>query len=162
MDKKLEKAFNDQIKNEFYSGYLYLAMAAFAESNNLPGFAKWFKVQYKEEISHGMKMFEFLHDKGARVHLQAIPEPAFDFASAQELFVETLKHEKKVTSLIESLSDLAKKVDDKAAEIFLQWFITEQVEEEKNASAILDTLKIIKPDSAALIMLDRELGKREG
>lgn len=161
MDKKLEKAFNDQIKNEFYSAYLYLSMAAFAESKSLNGSANWFKKQYAEEISHGMKMFEFLHDRGAKVTLQAIPQPASDFSSLHEAFNETLKHEKKVTALIEALVDLARKVDDKAAEIFLHWFITEQVEEEKNAAKIIDDLKMVKPDSAALLMLDKQLGKRE-
>ena len=161
MDKKLEKAFNDQIKNEFYSAYLYLSMAAFAESKSLNGAASWFKKQYSEEVSHGMKMFEFLHDRGAKVTLQAIPQPTTDFVSLHEAFNETLKHEKKVTALIEALVDLARKVDDKAAEIFLHWFITEQVEEEKNAAKIIDDLKMVKPDSAGLLMLDKQLGKRE-
>jgi ferritin len=161
MDKKLEKAFNDQIKNEFYSAYLYLSMAAFAESKSLSGAANWFKKQYAEEISHGMKMFEFLHDRGAKVTLQAIPQPETEFASLHAAFNETLKHEKKVTALIEALVDLARKVDDKAAEVFLHWFISEQVEEEKNATKIIDDLRLVKPDSAALLMLDKQLGKRE-
>ncbi len=161
MDKKLEKAFNDQIKNELYSAYLYLSMAAFCEYKNLRGAAHWFKKQYNEEISHGMKMFEFLNDRGARVILQGISAPESEFASLLQAFEETLKHEKKVTSLIENLVDLSRKVDDKAAEIFLQWFITEQVEEEKNAAEIIAQLKMVKPDSAGLLMLDKQLGKRE-
>ena len=161
MDKKLEKAFNEQIKNEFYSAYLYLSMAAYSESNNLIGAGHWFKKQYAEEISHGMKMYEFLNDRGARVILQAIQQPVSDFVSLLNAFEETLKHEKKVTALIESLVDLARKVDDKAAEIFLQWFVTEQVEEEKNAAQIIGHLRMVKPDSAGLIMLDKQLGKRE-
>jgi ferritin len=162
MDKKLVKAFNDQIKNELFSAYLYLSMAAWSESKNLPGFAHWFRVQFKEEISHGMKMFEFLVDRGERIILEAIPQPETEFSSALNVFDETLKHEKKVTALIHSLSELANKVGDHAGVVFLQWFITEQVEEEKNASFIIETLKMIKPDSAALIMLDRELAKRGG
>jgi len=162
MDKKLAKAFNDQIKNELYSAYLYLAMAAWSESKNLPGFAHWFRVQFKEETTHGMKMFEFLVDRGERVLLEAIPQPETEFSSALNAFEETLKHEKKVTALIHGLSELSSKVSDHASVVFLQWFITEQVEEEKNATAIIETLKMIKPDSAALIMLDRELAKREG
>ena len=161
MDKKLEKAFNDQIKNELYSAYLYLSMAAYFEAKNLSGFAHWMKVQYKEEVSHGMKMFEFLCDRGVRVELQAIPQPPIEFSSVLGVFEETLKHEKKVTALLNALSDLAKKVDDKASEIFLQWFISEQVEEEKNDTVIIETLKMIKPDSAGIIMYDRELAKRE-
>jgi len=161
MDKKLQKAFNDQIKNELYSAYLYLSMAAYFEAGNLPGFAHWMKVQFKEETNHGMKMFEFLNDRGVRVELQAIPEPQLDFKNVLEVFEETLKHEKKVTALINALYDIAAKADDKAAQVFLQWFINEQVEEEKNATQIIQTLKSIKPEGAALIMLDRELAKRE-
>ena len=161
MDKKLQKAFNDQIKNELYSAYIYLAMAAYFESKNLPGFAHWMKQQYKEEVSHGMKLFEFLNDRGVRVLLQPIAQPALDYSSTLEVFEETLKHEKKVTSLINALYDLAKQVNDNASSVFLQWFISEQVEEEKNAAQIIETLKMIKPEGAALIMLDRELAKRE-
>jgi ferritin len=160
MDKKLVKTINEQIKNELYSSYLYLSMAAYFESKNLPGFSHWMKVQAKEENEHGMKMFDFLVDRGERIILEAIPQPPSDFSSSQEVFEETLKHEKKVTALLNQLYDIASKTDDKASEIFLQWFITEQIEEEKNANAILETLKSIKPDSAALIMLDRELAKR--
>jgi ferritin len=161
MDKKLEKAFNDQIKNELYSAYLYLSMAAYFEAHNLPGFGHWMKVQFKEETSHGMKMFEFLNDRGVKVELQSIPQPPTEFKSALEIFEETLKHEKKVTALINALYDVAAKVDDKAAQVFLQWFINEQVEEEKNAQQIVDTLRAIKAEGPALIMLDRELARRE-
>ncbi|MCX5702048.1 MAG: ferritin [Candidatus Omnitrophica bacterium] len=160
MDKKLVKAINEQIKNELYSSYLYLSMAAYFESKNLPGFGHWMRVQAKEENEHGMKMFDFLADRGERIALEAISQPPSDFSSAQEVFEETLKHEKKVTALINQLYDIASKVDDKASQIFLQWFITEQIEEEKNANSILETIKSIKSYSAALIMLDRELAKR--
>jgi ferritin len=160
MNKKLQEAFNDQIKNELYSAYLYLSMAAYAESVNLEGLSHWMKTQAKEEQGHAMKMFDFLSDRGARVILEAIPQPTSKFASAKEVFEKTLEHEQKVTSLINSLYDLSNKVNDAAASIFLQWFITEQVEEEKNATVILEKLKIIKPDSAAMLMLDKELGKR--
>jgi len=162
MDKKLQKAFNDQIKHELYSAYIYLAMAAYFETKNLPGFAHWMKVQYKEEVAHAMKMFEFLNDRGIRVLLQAIPQPTLEFNSSLEVFEETLKHEKVVTALIDGLYKLAVEAKDNASAVFLQWFITEQVEEEKNANYIIDTLKMLKPDSAAMIMLDRELAKRQG
>jgi ferritin len=160
MDKKLHKAFNEQIKNEFYSAYLYLSMAAYLESINLEGFSHWMKSQAKEEIEHGMKMFEFLNDRGQRVILQEISQPPLEFNSPKGVFEETLKHEKKVTGLINKLYDLAQKVGDRSASIFLQWFVTEQVEEEKNATTILEKLKIVKPDSAALLMLDKALGSR--
>jgi len=161
MDKKLQNSLNEQLKNELYSAYLYLSMAAFFESKNLPGFSNWMKVQSKEESAHGMKIFDFLNDRGVRVILQGIPQPPADFSSAQEIFEETLGHEKKVTDLINQLYELSIEVNDNAATIFLQWFITEQIDEEKNATVILETLKLIKPDSAALIMLDRELAKRQ-
>jgi ferritin len=156
----LQKAFNEQIKNELYSAYLYLSMAAYFESINLTGFSHWMRQQVKEEMVHAMKMFEFLGDRGERVILEAIAKPPSDFSSPKGVFEETLKHEKKVTSLINKLYDLASKVDDKAAVIFLQWFVTEQVEEEKSASDILEKLKVAKPDSAALLMLDSMMGKR--
>jgi ferritin len=161
MDKKLVKAFNEQMKNEFYSSYLYLAMAAYFESINLEGFAHWMKVQAKEELAHGMKFFEFLNDRGERTVLEAIPKPPANFASAKAVFEETLKHEKKVTGLINKLYEASTKAKDNAAAIFLQWFISEQVEEEKSASSILEKLKIIKPGSGTLLVFDQALGKRE-
>ncbi|MCG8431567.1 MAG: ferritin [Candidatus Omnitrophica bacterium] len=161
MNKRLLKAFNDQIRNELYSAYLYLAMAAWSETKNLGGFSRWMQVQAREETGHAMKLFGFLSARGARVQLQAIPQPPVEFSSPQDVFAKTLEHEQKVTAMLNKLSDIAGDVDDKAAEIFLQWFITEQVEEEQSATTILETLKAIKPDSAALIMLDRELGRRQ-
>jgi ferritin len=119
------------------------------------------KLQYKEEVAHAMKMFEFLNDRGIRVLLQSIPQPVLEFSSSLEVFEETLKHEQKVTSLINTLYELAKEVNDHASVVFLQWFVSEQVEEEKNATVIIQTLKMIKSEGALLIMLDRELAKRE-
>jgi len=162
MDKKLQKAINEQIKNEFYSSYLYLSMAAYFESVNLEGFAHWMKIQAKEEQGHGMKFFSFLNDRGVRVALQAISQPPTDFASAEDVFAQTLEHEKKVTNLLEKLQDLAKDLNDHSAIVLLNWFITEQVEEEKNATKIVETIKMLKGNVPALIMLDRELAKREG
>jgi ferritin len=161
MDKKLQATFNEQIKNELYSAYLYLSMAAYFESINLPGFAHWMKKQAGEEKTHAMKMFEFLCDRGARVVLEALPAPAVEFSSVKDVFEQTLKHEKKVTALINNLYDLSLKVNDQSSMVFLQWFITEQVEEEKNPCRILEDIKLIKPDSGAILYLDRELAKRE-
>jgi len=161
MDKKLLSTFNEQIKNELYSEYLYLSMSAYFESVNLPGFSHWMKKQAGEERVHGMKMFDFLCDRGERVILEAIPQPPIEFSSAKEVFEETLKHEKKVTALINNLYNISVKVNDQAAMVFLQWFITEQVEEEKNPTKILGDIKMIKPDSGAILILDRELAKRE-
>lgn len=161
MNKKLQDAFNKQINNELYSAYLYLSMAAYCESKNLPGFGQWLKLQAKEETAHAMKLFGFIVDRGARVVLQGIAQPPAEYASALDIFEKTLEHERKVTEAIDRLYELAGGVKDNAAHAFLQWFVGEQVEEEKNATAIVETLKMIKPDSAALIMLDRELAKRQ-
>jgi len=160
MDKKLQDAINEQIKNELYSAYLYLAMAAYFESENLGGFATWMKLQAKEEQEHAMKFFDFMNDRGARVVLKKIDQPPVDFSSPKDIFKMVLEHEKKVTSLINKLYALANKLNDTAASVFLQWYVTEQVEEEKNATSILEKLKIVKPDSAAMLMLDKQLGKR--
>ena len=160
MDKKLQKAYCDQIKNELYSAYLYLGMAAYFEARNLSGFAHWMKVQFKEETAHAMKMFDFLNDRGVKVVLQAIAQPTVEYSSCQDAFETTLAHEKKVTSLINGLVEISRKVEDNASLAFLQWFVSEQVEEEKNATMILETLKMLRGESAAVIMLDRELARR--
>lgn len=161
MNKSLQKAFNEQIKDELYFAYLYLSMAMYFEAKNLSGFAHWMKVQVKEEFGHAMKIADFLNDRGVRVKLKAIPQPPADFSSVQNVFEETLGHERKITSLINKLYELANKTKDNSAKVFLQWYITEQVEEEKSVTTILETLKVIKADSPALLMFDRELARRE-
>ncbi|MCM8815646.1 MAG: ferritin [Candidatus Omnitrophica bacterium] len=162
MEKNLHKAMNEQIRNELYSAYLYLGMSAYCEEKNLPGIAKWMRIQAKEEVGHAMKFFDFMVDVGAKIELLEIDKPPADFSSITEIFEKTLAHEKKITGNINNLVNLAQKANDNPALIMLQWFVNEQVEEEKNALQILETLKIIKEQGPALIMLDRELGKREG
>ena len=161
MDKQLEKLWQDQIKNEWYSSYLYLSMASYFESVNLEGFAHWMYKQAGEEQAHGKKMFDFLIDRGVKVVLQAIPQPPADFASALDVIEKTLEHEQKVTGLINAIADHGDKVNDRPSRVFIQWFISEQVEEEKNASRILDLLKKIPANSAGIFQLDHQLGKRE-
>jgi ferritin len=161
MDKKLIDLYQDQIKNEYYSAYLYLSMASYFESTTLDGFAHWMKAQAKEEQTHGDKMYGFLQDRGVRVILQAIPQPPSDFSSPADVFEKTLAHEKHVTSLIHAIADQSDKSNDHPSKVFIQWFVTEQVEEEKNASKILDTLKKIPANSAGIFQLDHQLGKRE-
>jgi len=161
MDKKLQEAVNEQIKNELYSAYMYLSMGAYFDAANLEGFANWMKKQAKEEYSHAMKLYEHLVDRGERVLLKAIDRPPVDFSSPLDIFEKTLAHEKKVTKMIEDLYALAGKLNDPAAVIMLQWFINEQVEEEKTASGIVEILKMIKDKAQALFMLDGKLGKRE-
>lgn len=161
MDKQLEKLIQDQIKNEWYSAYLYLSMAAYFEAANFEGFAHWMYKQAGEEQVHGKKMFDFLVDRGVKVVLQAIPQPPSDFASPLDVVEKTYEHEQKVTALINGIADQADKVNDRPTKVFIQWFVAEQVEEEKNASRILDILRKIPPNSAGIFQLDHQLGKRE-
>lgn len=161
MDKKLVKAINEQINKEFYSAYLYLSMVAYFESGNLGGCAKWMKIQAKEEMGHGMKFFEFLHDRGERVELAAIDQPDTDFKSVEDVFARSLKHEQFVTASINNLYKIAQNVKDSAAEVMLHWFITEQVEEEKNVTEILGKLQYVgDKKSSAILLLDQALGQR--
>jgi ferritin len=160
LSKVVQDTINEQIKNELYSAYLYLSMSAHCEAANLHGFAHWMRVQSQEEVSHAMKFFEFVFDRGGRVVLQAIDQPPVDFKSPLDLFQQTLQHEQKVTGMINHIYDLAAKENDYATQTFVQWFITEQVEEEKNASQILEQLKVVGDQPAALFMLDSYLGKR--
>ncbi len=160
MDKKLEKAINEQITKEYFSSYLYLAMAAYFESKNLPGCSNWMKMQAEEEMFHASKFFDYLNDRGSRVILEAIDKPKSVFKSVRDAFEYTLAHEKKVTDSINNLYKIAQEVNDNASTMFLQWFITEQVEEEKNVSDILAKLDFIKEDSMGILMLDKELSVR--
>lgn len=158
----MQNAFSEQIKNEFYSAYLYLGMAAYCESSNLPGSARWLKLQAQEELEHGMKMFEFVNECGGKVTLHAIDKPDVEYPSLLKVFEETLAHEQKVTSLIKYLYSLALKENDYASQIFLQWFITEQVEEEAHAGHVVETLRMVGSHGNGIVMLDRELGRRSG
>jgi ferritin len=162
ISKPVVDAMNTQIMHEFYSAYLYLSMAAYYESANLPGFAAWMRVQSQEEQKHAMKFYEYILDRSGKVSLQAIPQPPVDFASPQDIFQQSYDHEQKVTGLINNLYAVATEQKDTASQIFLQWFITEQVEEEKNASQILDMLNKIGPSVGSLYQLDHRLGKRGG
>jgi ferritin len=157
----VQDAINEQIKHEFFSAYIYLSMSAYFESTNLPGFASWMKAQAREEVTHGMKLFDFINDRGGRVALKAIDAPPIEFKSPQEVFEQALKHEQSVTRMINELYEIAEKAHDFATQVALQWFITEQVEEEKTADLIVEQLKMIGSDRPALLMLDRELGARQ-
>lgn len=161
MDTKLLNEMNEQINKEIYSGYLYLAMAAHFETQNLGGFAKWMEMQAKEELEHGMKFYSFLNEMGEKVELKAIDQPQTSFGSTTEVFEQVLEHEKYVTSRIHMLYELALAEKDYATEVFLQWFVKEQVEEEKNATEILESLKMAGESGNFLFMLDRKLGERE-
>jgi ferritin len=158
----IQDAMNEQMKNEFYAAYQYLSMAAYCESENLPGFAHWMRSQAREETEHAMKFYDFILDRNGRVVLQAIEGPVVEFGSPLEVFERALEHEQKVTAMINDLYGLAVKENDYASQTFLQWFVTEQVEEEKNTGDVVETLKMIGDKSEALFLLDRELARREG
>jgi ferritin len=157
---EIQDAMNEQIKNEFYSAYQYLSMAAYCESENLPGFAGWMRAQAREETEHAMKFFDFILDRNGRVVLGAIDGPVVEFGSPLEVFERALGHEQKVTTMINDLYGLAVRENDYASQAFLQWFVTEQVEEEKNTGDVVETLKMVGDRSEALFLLDRELGQR--
>ena len=160
LNKTVQDAINEQIKHEFYSAYLYLAMSAYCETINLPGFARWMRLQHQEELAHAMKFFDFVNDREGSVELQAIDQPPGEFQSPLDIFQQALEHERKISGLIYRLYELAVKEKDYPTQTLLQWFITEQVEEEKSASQVVEQLKMIGGDGGALLLLDRELGAR--
>lgn len=161
VSKKMQDAINDQINKEFFSSYLYLSMAAHFEAQNLPGFARWLRVQAEEEREHGMKFYDFLLERSGQVELQAIAAPPQAWKSSLEAFREVQAHEAKVTASINALYELALAEKDYPAQVLLQWFVTEQVEEEKNAAEIVAQLEMIEAHGTAVLMLDHRLGKRE-
>jgi ferritin len=160
--KLIKDALNEQINFELSSAYLYLSMSAHFEGENLSGFAHWMRVQYKEETEHAMKFFKYVYDRGGKVTLKAIPQPATKFKTPLDVFNQVLEHEKKVTLLINKLYELAAKEKDYPTQNCLQWFINEQVEEEKNATNIINMLEMVGDSSISLMMADRQLGSRKG
>ena len=160
LSKKMAEALNGQINKEMYSAYLYLAMSAYSEHQGLKGFANWFNVQYQEEMTHAMKIYSYVQDQGAQVKLLTIEEPPVDFGTPLDMFEKTLAHEQFVTKSINELVDLALKEKDHATQIFLQWFVTEQIEEEANDNEIIDRLKLVGKDGHGIFMIDKELGAR--
>jgi len=160
--KAMQDAINEQINKELFSSYLYLSMAAYFEDKSLPGFAHWMRVQEAEEREHAMKFYDFLLERGGKVALKAIDAPKTEWASTMEVMEEVAAHEAKVTASIYALYELALKEKDYPAQIMLQWFITEQVEEEKNAAEIVASLKMIEAHETAVLQLDHRLGKRGG
>jgi ferritin len=160
LNGKIEKIINDQIVAETYSGYLYLSMSAYFESRGLKGMSAWMKCQAQEELTHAIKFFNYVHERGGRVILGAIEAPPSEWASPLAAFEDALAHEQKVTGLINSMVDLALKEKDHASDSFLRWYVDEQVEEEATAGEIVDQLKLIGDNGQGLLMLDRELGAR--
>ncbi len=158
--KEVEKAFNGQINAEIYSAYLYLSMAAQFEAQNLKGFAQWMTVQAQEEMTHAMRLYKHLNDRGGQVLLQPIEGPPTKWATPLAAFEDAYKHELKVTGLINKLCQVARKAGDEAAGICLQWFVTEQVEEEATADDVVQKLKLVKDSADGLFMMDQQLGQR--
>lgn len=157
---RMRDAINDQVNAEFYSAYLYLSMAAHCDALNLPGFSHWMKLQAKEEVEHAGKFLEYLSDQGARVTLKAIGQPPAEFASPLAIFEQALEHERHVTARIHNLYKLALEDNDYATQNELQWFIKEQVEEEKSATQIVEQLKMVGTQGTALVLIDRYLASR--
>ncbi|MEL7833315.1 ferritin [Fodinibius sp. Rm-B-1B1-1] len=159
--QKVQDEVNAQIQAEFQSGWLYLAFAAWFESKNLDGFGHWMRMQWQEEQEHGMKFYDHLLRRGGEVELKGIEKPEISAENAVDIFEKVLEHERHITKRIHSLYDLAKEKDDYPLQTLLHWFIDEQVEEEENAEAILERLKLIGEEGASLYVLDRELSQRD-
>lgn len=158
---KVEAALNNQINEELASAYTYLAMAGVADQLGLPGFCNWFKMQYQEELEHADKFFNFLLERDGEIKLTAIPQPVVKDASPLGLFEDALNHEKHISECIFKLKDLAREESDHATDVFLEWFVTEQVEEEANTRGVIDQLKMVEGNKNGLFMIDRELASRK-
>ncbi len=157
---KVLNALNKQINKELFSAYLYLSMSAYAESMGLKGFAQWLKVQYQEEIDHAMKLYNYVIERGGKIELESIDKPKNKWSSILEVFEDGYEHEQFISESINNLMDLAVSEKDYATMNMLQWFITEQVEEESSFLEIMDKLKLLDGDKRGLFMLDKDLGQR--
>lgn len=159
--KKVEEALNKQINEELHSAYVYLAMAAEADRMGLPGFSNWFKMQYTEELAHADRFFNYILERDGEVHLEAIGKPEVANETALSLFEKALSHEQHITQCIFKLKDLARAESDHATDVFLEWFVNEQVEEEASTRAVIDQLRMVDGNPNGLFMIDRELAGRQ-
>ncbi len=162
MNEAVLDALNDQIRMELSSGYVYLSMAAQFEADNYEGFAQWMRLQASEELAHAMRLFDYVNQRGGRVLLQAVGKPPSDFGRPRDAFEKALEHEQAVTASIHRLYALAQQHSDLATMRALDWFVTEQVEEEESAQRAVDLLTRAGDNDAALLMLDRQFGQRSG
>jgi ferritin len=161
LSNKMENAINGQLNKEMYSAYLYMAMSSYADSQGLKGSARWFMAQYHEEMVHAMKFYEYLQEQGNEIVLDAIDKPDTGaFSTALSLYEAALEHERFISRSINELMDIAIEEHDHASKAFLTWYVTEQVEEEQNATEIVQTLKMIGDNSAALFLYDKDLSAR--
>lgn len=157
---KIQDALNDQINAELYSSYLYLSMAAYFESKSLPGMAHWMEMQAQEELGHVVKFFHFINDRDGRVTLAQVEGPKTEWESPLDAFKDAHAHECMISGRINDLTSLADSEGDHTVSTFLQWFVTEQIEEEANAKGLVDKLKLVGDNGVALFMVDAELGQR--
>lgn len=160
LNPKMEKALNEQINAEMFSSYLYLSMSSYFEGANLAGFANWMRIQAKEEMTHAMKIYDYVNERGGKVILEAIEKPKSEFDGPVAIIEEALNHEYLVSSLINNLVGLAIELKDYATQNMLQWFVSEQVEEEAAASLLLERLKMVAQSPQGLFILDNELKQR--
>lgn len=160
IEKKMEAAFNEQINKEYYSEYLYLAMKTLFAQMNLPGFVNWFNIQVQEERAHAEGMYEYVLERGGNVELFAIDKPVVNGKTPLKIFKQVLEHEQYVTSRINAVYDVAEEVKDRAAMLFLNWYVKEQVEEEASVGDVLAKLEMIGDDKQGLLALDKELATR--
>ncbi|MFO7734684.1 MAG: ferritin [bacterium] len=161
LSKKFEEKLNDQMNFEIYSAFIYKAMAAYCETEDLPGFAQWLKAQTKEEFFHGEKMYDYLIDRGARPYFKTIDAPQKEWDSVKAVFEDALAHEKKVTARINELMDISIEEHDHASRSFLNWYVDEQVEEEASVDDIIKKIDMLEGSGNGLYMLDKELGGRK-
>lgn len=160
LSQSIQNALNKQINEELSSAYVYLAIASAADKIGLPGFVNWFKNQYHEELAHADRIINFVMERNGEVILEAIPKPQVDGSSALGLFEAALEHEQHITACIFKLKDLAKSESDHATDVFLEWFVNEQVEEEAATRNVIDQLRLVDSNPNGLFMIDRELAKR--
>lgn len=158
--QKMQEALNRHVQEEAYSSYLYLAMSAWCDAKAWKGFARWLRVQHEEELAHGKKLLDFLVTRGGEPRLGPISAPPSSWSGIVDVFERVLEHERKVTAAVHQLHALAEQEKDTAAAVFLQWFVSEQVEEEANVQEILDRLRMVGDRPGAALYLDKEYGKR--
>ena len=159
--KTMQAALNKQINEELASAYIYLAMAGKADQMGLPGFTNWFKLQYQEELAHADRFFNFILERDGEVTLEAIAKPELGDETPLSLFEKSLAHEQHISQCIFNLKDIAREEKDYATDVFLEWFVNEQVEEEANARGVIDQLKMVDGNANGLFMIDRELANRQ-
>lgn len=161
LSDKMQSALNTQIKEELQSAYIYLQMSAESDRLGLPGFANWFKMQYTEELAHADRFFHYVLERNGEVDLHALDKPQLSEESPLSMFEKALAHEQHITACIFKLKDLARDESDHATDVFLEWFVNEQVEEEASTQTVIDKLKLVEGSPNGLFMIDRELSDRQ-